>query len=286
MRPRYRFIQLMDRWSSLVNARWPRGIGTAGTVAVILASLAYGSVKGDHIPAVVEAFKDVRDAAANAAGFRIVSVALAGQHHISREDVLAAAGVTDTTSLLFLDVEQTRERLKSNPWIADATVLKLYPGELQIGIREREAFALWQKDGRVSVIADDGTVLEPYVAPRLIELPLVVGRGAETRAKEFLALLDRYPDLRASVRATVLVGERRWNLRLKNGIDVRLPETDIAPALERLVALDKEKTLTTRDIVAIDLRLPDRVTVRLSEAAAQARIDAAKDKAKKKGGSA
>ena len=191
-----------------------------------------------------------------------------------------------TTSLLFLDVEQTRERLKSNPWIADATVLKLYPGELQIGIREREAFALWQKDGQVSVIADDGTVLEPYVAPRLIELPLVVGRGAETRAKEFLALLDRYPDLRASVRATVLVGERRWNLRLKNGIDVRLPETDIAPALERLVALDKEKTLTTRDIVAIDLRLPDRVTVRLSEAAAQARIDAAKDKAKKKGGSA
>ena len=286
MRPRYRFIQLMDRWSSLLNARWPRGIGTAGTVAVILASLAYGSVKGDHIPTVVEAFKDVRDAAANAAGFRIVSVALAGQHHISREDVLAAAGVTDTTSLLFLDVEQTRERLKSNPWIADATVLKLYPGELQIGIREREAFALWQKNGQVSVIADDGTVLEPYVAPRLIELPLVVGRGAETRAKEFLALLDRYPDLRASVRATVLVGERRWNLRLKNGIDVRLPETDIAPALERLVALDKEKTLTTRDIVAIDLRLPDRVTVRLSEAAAQARIEAAKDKAKKKGGSA
>ena len=286
MRPRYRFIQLMDRWSSLVNARWPRGIGTAGTVAVILASLAYGSVKGDHIPTVVEAFKDVRDAAANAAGFRIVSVALAGQHHISREDVLAAAGVTDTTSLLFLDVEQTRERLKSNPWIADATVLKLYPGELQIGIREREAFALWQKNGQVSVIADDGTVLEPYVAPRLIELPLVVGRGAETRAKEFLALLDRYPDLRASVRATVLVGERRWNLRLKNGVDVRLPETDIAPALERLVALDKEKNLTTRDIVAIDLRLPDRVTVRLSEAAAQARIDAAKEKAKKKGGSA
>ena len=286
MRPRYRFIQLMDRWSSLVNARWPRGIGTAGTVAVILASLAYGAVKGDHIPTVVEAFKDVRDAAANAAGFRIVSVALAGQHHISREDVLAAAGVTDTTSLLFLDVEQTRERLKSNPWIADATVLKLYPGELQIGIREREAFALWQKNGQVSVIADDGTVLEPYVAPRLIELPLVVGRGAETRAKEFLALLDRYPDLRASVRATVLVGERRWNLRLKNGVDVRLPETDIAPALERLVALDKEKTLTARDIVAIDLRLPDRVTVRLSEAAAQARIEAAKDKAKKKGGSA
>ena len=286
MRPRYRFTQLMDRWSSLINTRWPRGVGVAGTVVVILASLAYGAVKGDHIPSIIAALKDARDGAGNAAGFRIVSVALAGQHHVSREEVLAAAGVSGSTSLLFLDVEQTRERLKTNPWIADATVLKLYPGELQIGIKEREAFALWQKDGQVSVIADDGTVLEPYVSPRLIELPLVVGRGAETRAKEFLVLLDRYPALRAFVRAAVLVGERRWNLRLNNGIDVRLPETDIAPALERLVALDKEKNLITRDIVAIDLRLPDRVTVRLSEAAAQARIDAAKDKAKKKGGSA
>ena len=286
MRPRYRFTQLMDRWSSLINTRWPRGVGVAGTVVVILASLAYGAVKGDHIPSIIAALKDARDGAGNAAGFRIVSVALAGQHHVSREEVLAAAGVTGSTSLLFLDVEQTRERLQTNPWIADATVLKLYPGELQIRIKEREAFALWQKDGQVSVIADDGTVLEPYVSPRLIELPLVVGRGAETRAKEFLALLDRYPALRAFVRAAVLVGERRWNLRLNNGIDVRLPETDIAPALERLVALDKEKNLVTRDIVAIDLRLPDRVTVRLSEAAAQARIDAAKDKAKKKGGSA
>jgi cell division protein FtsQ len=286
MKPRLHVAQMMDRWSSLLNARWPRGVGVVAAAVVILASLGYGAVKGDHIATVVAAVKDARDALANAAGFRIVSIALAGNHHISRDEVLAIAGVTDATSLLFLDVEETRERLKTNPWIADASVLKLYPGELQIGITERAAFALWQKEGRVSVIADDGTVLGPYVAPRLSELPLVVGWGAETRAKAFLGLLDRYPAMRDFVRAAVFVGERRWNLRLKNGIDVRLPETDIASALDRLVALDKEKNLITRDIVAIDLRLSDRVTVRLSEAAAQARIDAAKDKPKKKGGNA
>src|SRR5207248_3129860 len=141
----------------------------------------------------------------------------------------------------------------------------LYPGELQIGIKEREAFALWQKDGHVSVIAEDGTVLEPFVAPALMKLPLIVGAGAQERAKAFLTLVDRYPTLREFVRASVLVGERRWNLRLKNGIDVRLPETGMEGALERLVALDCEKNLITRDIVAIDLRLPDRVTVQLSD---------------------
>ena len=81
--------------------------------------------------------------------------------------------------------------------------------------------------------------------------------------------------------------ERRWNLRLKNGIDVRLPEQDTEGALAELVALDHDKKLMTRDVAAIDLRLPDRVTVRLSEAAAQARESAIKERAKaRKGGAA
>jgi cell division protein FtsQ len=281
-----RFERALERWSWLLDTRLPRGLGSAAGAAIILGSIGYGAVKGDHVPAVVAALKDARDAAANTAGFRITAVALAGNHHVSREEVLAIAGVTGTASLLFLDVDQARDRLKTNPWISDASVLKLYPGQLQIVVREREAFALWQKQGRVSVIAGDGTVLEPFVAPRLSRLPLVVGSGAQTRAREFLTLLEPYPALRETVLAAVLVGERRWNLRLKNGIDVELPETDAASALERFVTLDRQKNLVTRDILVIDLRLPDRVTVRLSDAAAQARSDALKDKPKKKGGSA
>ena len=56
--------------------------------------------------------------------------------------------------------------------------------------------------------------------------------------------------MRDQVRAAVLVAERRWNLMLKNGIDVRLPETDVEQALETLVELDRDKKLLTRDIAA------------------------------------
>jgi cell division protein FtsQ len=280
--------RLMRRWSNwLFNLRIPSGAGMLASGLFLLATLIYGIIVGGRIPDIVASLRDARDAAANAAGFRIASIALSGERHVSREEILAAAGVTGTTSLLFFDVEGARERLKANPWIADATVLKLYPDRLQIGIKERAAFALWQQAGRVSVIAGDGTVLEPYVAPRLIRLPLVVGVGAAARAQEILALLDRYPDLRDQVRASVLVGERRWNLRLRNGLDIRLPELDVEPALVTLAGLDKDKKLLSRDIVAVDLRLPDRVTVQLSEAAAAARADALKDKKPaKKGGSA
>jgi cell division protein FtsQ len=271
----------------LFNVRVRSGVGLAASALFLVATIAYGVVVGDHIPAIVGSLKDARDAAANAAGFRIASIALSGERHVTREEILTAAGVTGTTSLLFFDVDAARDRLKANPWIADATVLKLYPDRLQIGIKERAAFALWQQAGRVSVFAGDGTVLEPYVNPRLIRLPLVVGVGAAARATEILTLLDRYPELRDQVRASVLIGERRWNLRLRNGLDIRLPETDIEQALATLAALDKDKKLLSRDIVAVDLRLSDRVTVQLSEAAAAARAEALKDKKPaKKGGAA
>jgi len=107
-------------------------------------------------------------------------------------------------------------------------------------------------------------------------------RGAERQANSFLSILDRFPDIRAALRASILVADRRWDIILRNGIDVHLPETDVAPALERLVALDREKKLLSRDITAVDLRLPDRVNVRLTDAAAQARDDALREKDKKK----
>ena len=87
------------------------------------------------------------------------------------------------------------------------------------------------------------------------------------------------------LKASIFVAERRWNLRLKNGIDVRLPESDTDRALATLLSLDRERKLLSRDVVAIDLRLPGGVTLRLSDEAAKARDDALKDKIGKRKGS-
>lgn len=260
--------------------RLPRNFGTVATLFILLGSLAIGVVRGGHLEAMIEAFRDARDAVANTAGFRIANVAITGRNYLSRDEVLAIGGVTGRRSLLFLDAASVRERLKAAPWIADATVLKFYPDSIQIDIVERTPFALWQHDGSVSVISAKGVVLQPYAPGPFRSLPLVVGRGADTHAKDFLDLLERYPNIRQQVKAVVYVGERRWNLRLGDGVDVRLPEQGVETALATLTRLDKDENLFSRDITAIDLRLPDRLTVRLSEDAAKARADMLKDKEK------
>jgi len=265
-------------------AQIPQGAGVAGSLLLLGATLSYGAIAGGHLAAVSDWFKSARDNAANALGFGIAAISVSGGSQVTRDRALALAGVTSRSSLLFFDAEAARARLLANPWIADAAILKLYPDRLLITIAERRAFALWQRNGQVSVIADDGTVLQPFVGDRYRGLPLVVGSGAERRAKDFIGLLDRYPEIRSTLRASVLVAERRWNLRLTNGLDVRLPDGDLRAALDRLVKLEHDKRLLSRDITSIDLRLPDRVTVRLSDAATPARDDAPKANAKKKKG--
>jgi hypothetical protein len=143
---------------------------------------------GGHGPQITENTQNLCDAVANKLGFRISEVALAGEHEIGRDEILVLAGITDRSSLLFLDAARTRARLLANPWISDATVLKLYPDRLRIEIKERQPFALWQKDRQVALIAADGTVLQETVPARYSGLPLVVGKGAEQTAREFLTL--------------------------------------------------------------------------------------------------
>lgn len=269
-----------------LERRLPRGIGTAATVALLLGAGLLGVFKGGYYDTVTGALSDTRNAAANAVGFQITAVAITGRKQLTQDEILAVGGVNGRSSLLFLDAATVRDRLKADPWIADATVQKLYPGRLQINVTERAPYALWQQDGRLSVIAEDGTVLEPYVARRFVSLPLVVGKGAETRAKNFLDLLADYPQVKSSVKAIVFVGERRWNLRLANGLDVRLPEHGVEKALAALSKLDREEQLFSRDITAVDARLPDRLTVRLSDDAAKARDELLKDKKPKKAGNA
>ncbi|MGZ3409468.1 MAG: cell division protein FtsQ/DivIB [Xanthobacteraceae bacterium] len=285
------WIGKVQRWvlrngQFVTRFRFNRGGGVAASALIVVAALSFGVIRGGHLEPATDALQSVRDAVGRTVGFRIAAINFSGNKHLNRDEILARAGVTGLSSLLFFDVTAARSRLLSDPRIADATILKLYPDQLQIAITERQPFALWQINRQVSVIADDGAVLVPYVPREYLKLPMFVGRGAEKRAKDLLEILDRYPDILANVRASILVAERRWNLRLVNGLDIKLPEDNIDSALAQLSTLDRDKKLTTRDIVSIDLRQSDRVTVQLSDAAAQARDAVIKERARqKKGGS-
>ncbi len=288
-RPASRLALLLRRISvALTASRIGRRSASLLSLFVIGGFVAYGTVIGGHAEAAREIGRDLGDAAANVAGFKVAKVNLSGQNHVSPAEILRVAGIKGTTSTLLIDADEVRRKLEAMPWIQSASVRKLYPDRIDIEVVERQAFALWQINGEIKVIARDGIPIAPYSDDsRYVSLPIVVGDGAETHVVEIVEALARRPELASQVRAAIRVADRRWTLKMRNGIDVRLPEDGLDGALAELMDLDRSKKLLSRDITIVDLRLPGRVVVRLSQAAADARAQMLKDKAKaKKGGAA
>jgi cell division protein FtsQ len=267
-------------WWQRFATRPPPGVGLILTFGLFASSALYGAQLGGQWPVLVATYGTPAEMVTNALGFQVATVTITGQRDLTDAEILAAAGVTATTSLLLLDAEEARQQLLALPLVKAATVHKLYPATLGITLEEREPFALWQHEGVVSVVARDGTAIDRLRDGRFARLPFVVGEGAAARATEIQDLLARVPDLRARVRASVLVAQRRWNLTLDNGVVVRLPEHGPDRALTALAEMQAKEGIIDRDILAIDMRIADRIALRLGADAVAARAEAAKKKKK------
>ncbi|MES0882419.1 cell division protein FtsQ/DivIB [Roseibium sp. SCP14] len=242
----------------------PRWTGSAAALGFLTLTIGYAIVIGGH-------GRIVSDALLSAAGFGIEAVKLSGQREINEFQILEALEIHEGSSLALFDAEGARERLNQMAWVKNASVMKLYPSTLQVKVEERVPYALWQRGDVVSIVNESGDVITDEVDGRYANLLLVVNHGAQRRAGEINTALEKVPELRPRVRAAFLISDRRWDLQLENGISIRLPSENIDDALMDLVQMDEESGLLSRDIVAIDMRLGDRVTVRLSDDAAEQR---------------
>jgi cell division protein FtsQ len=251
------------------------------TLAVVLGAAFVGAVRGGEFSRFVAEHGSISDLFARKLGFGVNVVTVSGATHISETRILEIAGISAKNSLPFFDAVQARARLEADPLVKQASVRKLYPDQIIVDLVERTPYGVWQKDGEVRAIAADGAAIDEMRDSRYVDLPFVVGEGANERVREFVRLLDAMAELRPRVEAGVLVGERRWNLRLKSGMNVKLPETNPEAAVATLLSLERQSRILERDVLAIDLRVPDRIFVRLTQETAARWVEA---HAPKKGG--
>ncbi len=200
-------------------------------------------------------------------GFTVQEIRVEGRDYTPREVFETALGVRRGDATLGFSPAEARTRLEASAWIETAHVERRLPGTIIVRITERRAFAVWQRDGRFSIIDREGHVMQSEHLGAFGPLPLVVGAGANEAAAAMIDLLRTQPTLAGRVEAAVRVSERRWNLRLLNGADIMLPEGHEAAALTRLAELHARERILDRPVAAIDMRLPDRLVVRMQTTA-------------------
>jgi cell division protein FtsQ len=196
------------------------------------------------------------------AGMRISDIVIEGRANTPEPVLRAALGFSKGDPIIGFSLEQARMRIERLPWVAHATVERRLPGTIVVALSERRPFAIWQNQGRYVLIDRDGQPVTDEQVAKFRDLPLIVGPGAPEAARVLLDALTDRPAIQTRVVAAMRISERRWNLRMKNGTDILLPEGREVAALDRLLQLQQDTALLDRPLEAIDMRLGDRLVLR------------------------
>lgn len=195
---------------------------------------------------------------------RVGEVNVIGRQHTPIDLLIDAVGVERGDPILAIDLDAVRKRVEQLGWVSRAAVWRQLPDTLHIEITEREPFARWQIDGEVRLISREGRVLQQGDHPEYGSLLRLVGPGAADKAQTLIVMLETEPVLGNRVVNAVRVRNRRWDLEFDNGITAKLPEENPEAAWIRLVDLERRFAILRRDIQAVDLRLDDRLIVKMN----------------------
>lgn len=202
-------------------------------------------------------------------GFKVGTILVEGRVFASRDGLKNLIDVERGDSIYQADLDEVRSRLEGVTWVKSAVVERHLPDTVYIRLTERTPLALWQKNNKLSVVDEEGVVLTDMGLERFKNLLIIVGDNAPDHAAELVAMIAAEPDLKARVESAKWVGDRRWDLFLKNGVAIRLPEEDLGEALRRLASAQAEGRVMDRKIESIDLRDPMRLVVQTSPGAVQ-----------------
>lgn len=235
--------------------------GAAG-VTVIAVVAAFALWTGGYVGLVGERVSRLAGSGAVAAGFEVRRVTGKGFEQTMEHDLLSAIGPVVGSSILHFDPYAARGRIEELGWVRSAAVSRLWPDTIHISVREREPAAVWQISGVLHLIDQNGAIIRQIDAFEYSNLPLIVGAGAPESASGVLQALRAEPALWGATAALIRVGDRRWNVRLKSGGDVKFPETGYGAAVRDLARLHDAYGLLDREIEYVDLRDPNRLVYR------------------------
>jgi cell division protein FtsQ len=189
----------------------------------------------------------------------IHQVFVQGRNQTPKKQLLNVLKVSKGDYLFSQNPWEIRDLLKSIPWIRDAQVRRNSAGVLNIDLMERIPVVLWQFKKKYYLVDNDGVVIEEKKNPSNINLPFVVGKDAPQKVSELLKIIHRFSDLKYQTEAFIRISGRRWDLKLKRGGIIKLPEKNIEKALLRLRTL-RDK-IDFDNMIFVDLRLPQKTIV-------------------------
>lgn len=195
-------------------------------------------------------------------GLRVQNVYLSGQKNTPISDIKSTLNFKLGDNILSIPIKQIKHNLEQINWIDEAIIFRQLPDSIFISLIEKKPAALWQSNGVLYLIDENGDILSDKQIKNFANFIIIVGEDARLYVKNLLNILKSNQELYTKIIAAIRVGERRWNIRFVNGLEVKLPEMLPEQAWDYVISLYKQKKLFVNGMTNIDLRIPDKLYIK------------------------
>jgi cell division protein FtsQ len=234
-------------------------------VFTVVAALLWYATDEAKMQALEDQIAEVRREIEDRPEFRINVLSIEGAGQTVTEDVRATLALSLPVSSFDLDLNELRSRVAALPAVASVSVRNAGGGTLAVVVAERVPAFIWQsRQGAVLLDAEGNFVAPLETRSPETPLPMIAGLGADRAVDEAASLFEAAQPLGERLLGLVRVGERRWDVVLREGPRILLPAEAPRAALDRVLLLHDVQELLDRDLVRIDLRNPSHMTVQLT----------------------
>jgi cell division protein FtsQ len=165
-------------------------------------------------------------------------------------------------SLLVLDLDRLRTKLEALPWIQKVTLVKRWPGNIEVSVIEFEPIANWNKN---QVLNEQGFPLQLPVA----KLPLAELSGPDNRSidvmEHYLLFTDIFSTQGLSIKGVTLQPRGSWSMELEDGTTILLGEQSVLTRSRRVVKFLESPTFQESDVEYIDARYQNGVAIKIKQ---------------------
>ena len=125
---------------------------------------------------------------------------------------------------------------------------------ITIKIEEKNIIGLLNIENNNYLIDEFNNIIETKITPNLFHLPVFIGKNSNKNASVILNLIKE-SDINLNYLSFSFVDQRRWNINLKNGVKILLPETKVLDTLKLLNKVTSKYNILNGNFIEIDMRI-------------------------------
>jgi len=235
-----------------------------GLVMVIAIIVAGAALLGGSLSQVGKRWGGAMDAGARSVGLSVQVIEVVGLEHVpaTARSVRTAAMIEQGENMFRADPHRIRKRIEDTGLVKQVNVYRMWPDTVIIRADAAQPTALWHDGEDWAVIDSLGRIMPGQKAGDHLALIRTTGIGAPEAVPALDEALIGQGTLTSEIAIAHRVASRRWDLKLKSGLILRLPTDErLSEVVSQLSEADKRGKLLSRSLAAIDLRVKDQMVL-------------------------